>query len=253
MNNQLIKAFRLAEANFFEMLSLERWGDDNISTFVTGVKAANLNPVIVHAVGQTFPESLSSCRVFYADKQLPWALLMPEYHYNAGVGHLLKEQHFIHNDNGMAMVHLLDGLDSPGTDLSYRVREMDDALEEWGLPLLLGFESTPEITDVYVKRHSLAVQKSGELYHFSGFIGDQVVCSLSLSIIEGYARIDDVATSPLYQRNGYATALMLAALNRAKEQKAKACFLEASDVGLNVYKNIGFLELFKNFYYEIAE
>jgi ribosomal protein S18 acetylase RimI-like enzyme len=76
------------------------------------------------------------------------------------------------------------------------------------------------------------------------------VCSLTLSLSENDARIDDVATMPEHQKQGHATNLIYAALQKAKQLNVSQCFLEASGSGFNLYKRIGFNTLFKNHYYE---
>ena len=97
----------------------------------------------------------------------------------------------------------------------------------------------------------MALDAGTTLYHLSGFIDDQIISSLTLSLTDDHARIDDVSTIPTHQKKGYATALMKEAVNYAKQLKARTCFLEASDAGLSIYQQIGFSELFKNCYYEI--
>ena len=71
-----------------------------------------------------------------------------------------------------------------------------------------------------------------------------------LSICNDIARIDDVATIPEFQKKGYATKLMCEVLSFANKLNVKKCFLGASQDGLNIYKKIGFKELFTNHYYE---
>ena len=116
--------------------------------------------------------------------------------------------------------------------------------------MLYGFESTIEIIDSYRKRHEIASQSGAKLYHFSGFIKNDPVCSLSLSLCGHNVRIDDLATTPAYQRKGYATQLVHAAIDFAKTLNASKCFLEASADGLSLYQKIGFKELFINRHYQ---
>jgi ribosomal protein S18 acetylase RimI-like enzyme len=128
---------------------------------------------------------------------------------------------------------------------------MSDDLSTWSVPLIYGFESTPEITAVYTQRHQEALAKCHGMYHFSGFLKGEVVVSMTLTVKDSYARIDDVATLPAFQRRGYASAMITYALLKAKELSIKTCFLEASDDGLNIYKRIGFQPLFMNYYYQL--
>ncbi|WP_133127870.1 GNAT family N-acetyltransferase [Legionella nagasakiensis] len=247
----VFNAFRTTENNFFSMVSLEQIAFGHLIAFATGVEAPGLNPAIVYQVDESFETSLSLCFDFYAEKQLPWALILPDYYHNPKIADLLQQHHFILNgDNGVAMFIALEKIEGPMETASLEIREIQGNLAEWCMPLIEGFESTPEITRPYAIRHQLATEMGKKLYHFSGFIDNQIVCSLSLSFYENKARIDDIATRPQFQRKGYASALIFAALRRAKEYNARYCFLEASGIGLNLYKKIGFRELFTNYCYE---
>lgn len=73
--------------------------------------------------------------------------------------------------------------------------------------------------------------------------------SLTLSLHNDLARIDDLGTLPSYQKQGFATELVHFALEQAKNLKANYCFLEASESGLSLYKKIGFKSLFKRQYF----
>ena len=75
------------------------------------------------------------------------------------------------------------------------------------------------------------------------------IASITLSIHDNIARIDDVGTLPEYQKQGYATQLMQFILIQAIKMNVKYCFLESSTSGLSVYENLGFKKLFKNHLY----
>jgi ribosomal protein S18 acetylase RimI-like enzyme len=214
------------------------------------VCAANLNPALVHYLDDSFSANIESCKEFYCQQQLPWALILPEHLDSEQVEHFLKCHSLAQTDKGVAMVIFLKEMHLTSAPGSLKVKAMDDDLHLWSVPLLHGFESTSQITEVYTYRHQSA-SKSKRLYHFSGFVNDTVVCSLSLSCLGEYARIDDVATMPEEQRKGYASQLINVALDYARARNVNTCFLEASSSGLNVYKRLGFKELFKNHYYEL--
>jgi ribosomal protein S18 acetylase RimI-like enzyme len=67
---------------------------------------------------------------------------------------------------------------------------------------------------------------------------------MTLTFLNRGVRIDNVATHPSYQRLGYATQMVQFALNLAKQMSIENCFLDASSKGLELYKRIGFFELF---------
>ena len=247
-----VQAFHLAEANFFNMISVDRMQTDHIRAFFTGVQSSTLNHAVVYHVDDDFQKSLQSCCDFYANKHVPWEIGVANEDYHA-LGNILSQHAFVETDTGVAMALLLQDLKVNPTNVALKMKNMQGALDKWSIPVMLGFESTPERMQPYTDRHQVAVKDNNAIMHFSGFVDNQAICSLTLTFCDNNVRIDDVATIPQYQRKGYATQLLLAALAHAKSLGSQCCFLEASNDGLNVYQNIGFEALFKNHYYEVAK
>lgn len=246
----IAEAFHQTEYNFFSMISIDKVAYDNIATIATGVPASNLNPAIVHRVSNTFQNNLDYCHTFYAEHKLPWALIVPEYLDNKYLGNLLQSNNFNLNDQGVAMMLALENIKPSTLNTKLQIKSMENDLETWSIPLLHGFESVPVITDVYTNQHQIASKNFPNIHHFSGFIDDTVVCSLTLSTLGQQARLDDIATMPNYQKQGFASTLIYAVLEKATQLNILNCYLEASSSGLNVYKRIGFKPIFKNYYYE---
>lgn len=251
--NKKFNAFHKAESNFFSLVSVTKTDYGNLIAFTTGVQASGLNPAIVNRLDDSFATNLTACKLFYSQQKLPWALVLPEYFYNETIHSLIQEHSLRLTGKGVAMAVELENIQLPSPTVSLTIKDMQDDLHTWSIPLIHGFESTPEVTEVYTKRHSEAIKAGAPLHHFSGFINDMVVCSLSLSLCGENARIDDVSTMPAYQKQGFATALIFSALKHAKQLNAHTCFLEASDSGLSLYKRAGFNELFINHYYEMQQ
>ena len=246
----MLHDYRLAEKNFFSMLSIAQENFGSIAAYATGAKASSINPAITHSLNDSFETDLKKCHSFYARKNLPWVLVIPEDECNKHADEIGRQQKLSLIDKSMTMVLNIESLQALPISSPIKIIEMQHDLSTWSIPLMHGFESTPEITEVYTICHHSASKKQSNLHHFSGFVGDNVVCSLSLSLIGGNARLDDIATMPRYQKQGHATQLILAALKFAQQLKAKYCFLEASNSGLSVYKKIGFSELYVNHHYE---
>lgn len=248
--NPIFEAFHQAEKNFFSRVSYSQIEYSNMVAYATGVQACGLNPAIVSAIDNQLIENVIKCQTFYAQNKLPWALILPDYLYAQRLEAPLQEQHLKVTDKGVAMIASLSNSSLPIIDSALIVKEIKGNLSEWSVPLIYGFESTPEVTAIYTQRHESALKRDANMHHFSGFIDNTLVTSLTLSLCGDFARIDDVATLPAYQKNGYATALIVEALRFAKQLNAKSCFLEASETGLKVYKKLGFHELFINLHYE---
>ena len=210
-----------------------------------------MNPAIIKQRDNTILQDIQACSAFYEKQNLPWALVLPEYLYDESINQMILSQSLCLMGKGVAMSIMLDTVKTLPPSSPLIIKIMNNDLSTWSIPPLLGFESTQEIIGAYTTQHQLALDAGATLYHLSGFIDDQIISSLTLSLTDDYARIDDVSTIPTHQKKGYATALMKEAVNYAKQLKARTCFLEASDAGLSIYQQIGFSELFKNCYYEI--
>lgn len=248
--HQHIKEFHQLERNFFSLISFNKTDLDDLTLFATGVEASGLNPVIVHQVNELFASDVAHCHAFYQQHQLPWALLLPDYLHNDYAQSILTQHQMNLCDEGVAMALSLTDVQVDTQDSPLTIKEINTDLPTWSIPLIHGFESTPEITEIYTARHQHATKPGSNLHHFSGFLNDTIVCSLTLSLLGDSARLDDVATMPEYQNKGYATALIYKALSHLKQLQVQTCYLEASTSGHSIYARIGFKELFKNFYYE---
>lgn len=249
MNNEQ-RLFHQAESNFFSLVSMKQMDYGSLIAFKTGVQASGLNPAFVKHVDRHLYESLNECARYYEKNQLPWAVVLPDYLQTDHTRHDIQSLGFSCTGIGVAQAAVLDNIQFPSQSSPLQCRLMHNELDTWSIPLIYGFESTPEVTAVYTHRHQLALQKTESLYHFSGFVDETVVCSLTLSLCGSCARIDDVATMPAFQKQGFASGLIYEALRYAKKPHVGLCFLEASEKGLGLYKRIGFKELFSNYYYE---
>ncbi|HHT0593193.1 TPA: GNAT family N-acetyltransferase [Legionella anisa] len=249
---KLIHYFHDMERHFFSLISLNCLDYQTITAFETGVLATGLNPAFVTKTDKEFLHDLANCRSYFAQKNLPWAIIVSEDTpiFSEHDNQLPPDYELTDTGVGMVLNLLSNSRNIPDTPLEFR--EMSEDLYTWSTPLIHGFQSTPEITHVYTLRHDEASKKSNDIYHFSGFLAGEAVVSLTLTVKENLARIDDLATIPGFQKRGFASAIMVYALKKALDLKVQTCFLEASSAGLNLYKRIGFQSLFTNHYYELS-
>ncbi len=248
---QLIDDYHEMERHFFSLVSSNCFDYQTLVAFETGVPASGLNPVFVRHVSEQFVRDLAHCTSYFIQKNVPWALIVPEESLLNSKQHTQFIKEFTLADKGVGMAFNLLGNNWQSADSSLEFKMMNEDLHSWSIPLTHGFQSTPEITAIYILRHAEALKKCKGLYHVTGFLAGEPVVSLTLTVKEHLARIDDLATIPGYQKRGFASAIMAYALKRALELKVKTCFLEASKDGLNLYKRIGFQPLFTNLYYEL--
>ena len=102
--NELIQKFHTLEHQFFSMLSFIQNDYNNIIAYATGVQSPSLNPAFVQKIDSTLSKNLISCRSFYKNKSLPWALVLPDYLFDADINRTLENQSFEMVDTGVAMI-----------------------------------------------------------------------------------------------------------------------------------------------------
>lgn len=118
-------------------------------------------------------------------------------------------------------------------------------LSEWAGPIGRAFGMSQGSVGHYQARHQRALDSDQALYHFTLSVSAGVVCSLTLSMCDGVARLNDIATEIAWRGKGYATQLIHAALAHAQALGARRCFLEATSQGFSLYRKQGFNPLFE--------
>ncbi|KAE9650855.1 GNAT family N-acetyltransferase [Pseudomonas sp. PB105] len=122
-------------------------------------------------------------------------------------------------------------------------------LNDWALPIGNAFAVPPEVVAHYQARHQRALDAGHSLHHFTLSVEERVACSLTLSLCDGVARLNDVGTIKEFRGQGHATQLINAALLHASNLGAQRCFLEASMAGRSLYSTLGFKPLFDYQYF----
>lgn len=141
----------------------------------------------------------------------------------------------------------------------YRIETCNERLTNWAQPLITAFpieaegeENDSTVINEYIRYHQRAMDKNTNMMHFVLFDKQQPVSTLTLTINEKTARLDDIGTDVQYQGKGLATQLIKHALFFCHQQGIEQCVLEASSDGLSIYKKLGFEPIF-NYYSFIAE
>ncbi|NWC90933.1 MULTISPECIES: GNAT family N-acetyltransferase [unclassified Pseudomonas] len=117
-------------------------------------------------------------------------------------------------------------------------------LSDWAGPVGNAFGLPEGGIANYQAQHQRALDSDQGFYHFTLSVNTVVVCSLTLSMCEGVARLNDIGTEIAARGKGYATQLIHAALAYARALGARQCFLEATPAGVSLYRKLGFVRLF---------
>ena len=249
MSLELIHLYHQAEDYFFRSVSKECFSlYDGAKAYMTGVPVADLNLIYVQNT-KALDKILSAGKQFYDQHNLPFVVIIPQEFCTTAIENVLNLMGYHQTYESVSMGIKLEDFTANNTvnfDDGVIIRSNDDQLSDWMNPLIGAFESTFEISSMYMATHEVALKKNINLRHFSMYKQEKPIASITLSLHSGIARIDDVGTLPEFQGKGYATRLMTYVLSEAKRSGAHHCFLESSDSGLGVYKKLGFKLLFKN-------
>lgn len=116
----------------------------------------------------------------------------------------------------------------------------DNNLKLWGKVFQEGFSLPKTITEMFLDLFKLF--GSPFLDNYLAIFQEQPVAIASVLYYGGIAGIFNVATLPDYRGKGIGTAITLAPLLDAKKNGYEIAWLESSEMGINLYKRIGFQE-----------
>ncbi len=252
--NHMINSYHQAEDYFFRALSTQCLDTTQIATaYMTGVPTRDHNFVYVRKPIDLIDALLTRCKEFYDQENLLFTVLIPKEFCTPEIKQATWNAGYYQAGNSIAMVAELKSAAENQLDQGLTICQHGADLTNWMIPLVEAFVSTLNITSRYVKAHNNATEIGADLRHFSLYENGEIVSSMTLSLHNTFARIDDVATLPSFQRKGYASKLVKYALSEAYKLGATHCFLEASDYGLPLYHRLGFSPLFENNIYSYAD
>ena len=223
--------------------------DDEAIATKTTLPMDALNTFFLVKEPQNFRVLLHKGKEFYHGTRTPFSVLIPKKWHSDSIQESLDQIDYISNEILVTMGLKLSAIIGPTLGSQLSIKATDTKLIDWMLPLMGAFESSYELIKTYTDAHQNALNHGFKFHHFTLYQQAQPVSSLTLSINNRLARIDDVGTDPNFQGKGYAKQLMIYALNNAYEHGATYCFLDASAQGLGLYEKLGFESLEEHFYY----
>jgi GNAT superfamily N-acetyltransferase len=149
-----------------------------------------------------------------------------------------------YTDGGPGMAVELSALNE---DLSTPVELMiesvadNDTLEQWVQAFVIGFELSGSERASFDLYRGLGFDLP--LRSYVGCLKDEPVATAQLFLAAGVAGVYCVATVPQARRRGIGAAMTLAALCEARDMGYRTGILQSSDLGLNVYRRLGFQRL----------
>lgn len=246
-HTSLTSLYHSVEDYFFPSISQKCYYFGNsASAYLTGVDAGSLNLLIVKQVGADNEAVLQEGIRLFDAAGLPFTVVLS----GDAIGQVSHQFSVLGLTAAYASVPMQLAMEQfvPQSNVcrDYKIMCTDNRLVDWAQPLESAFESDRTVMLQYQTRHQEALDSGRQIHHFSLYVKSYPVCSLTLSIHNRIARLDDVGTQPELQGRGYASALIQHALVHAKSENVALCFLEASAEGISVYKKAGFSSFLNN-------
>lgn len=231
MSATLINLYRQAEDYFFRGIAVKCMDlGDGANAYLTG--GAELNFIYITRKTNSLDKILIAGKQFYDQDTLSFDVMIPEALCTPQIADVLNTLGYQQKSQSVSMALNLETFTidhATNLDDETAIQANDNQLNEWMMPLISAYESTFEICSIYARTHANALKKGVNLRHFSLYKEEKSIASITLSMHDTIARIDDVGTVSQFQGKGYATHLLRYALSKAKQFGARHCFLESSD------------------------
>lgn len=164
----------------------------------------------------------------------------------AELGRHLERHGFVSEGQmpGMAvdLANLKENPPMPSGLTVQQVRD-DETLKQWSQVCAAGFGMPDFAADAF---HDFMCHVDPDtVLAYLGWRNDQPVATSLLVLAAGVAGIYNVATIPEARRQGIGAIMTLSPLRDARDRKYKVGILQASEMGVDVYRSLGFQEYCK--------
>ena len=241
-----------AHANFIEIFRLaariSRRGaieeEDGLVLTTTGSTLALFNPAFVTHTAADPAYVIQRARDFYARHDVPWMLRAIDDATAEALTPALEAQGFTPRplQPGMLLAPLSGQIPAvPG--LLIRVVRDAVMLRTYVDTLAAGFEAPRPLFDVLDNPRLLAAPDTA-LY--LGLVDDMPVATALRVTSHRIAGIYNITTVPAHRRRGYGEALTWWATLDGVDEGCLGAYLQASDVGLPIYRRMGYRTIIQN-------
>jgi len=248
---ELRNYFHKLEDYFSNSISLkkQRFEEKSIA-YIAEIDEPHFNVFLQRQKHKNLGQLIDSVKQFFAKHQvLRWSYVVPS-DLNTPLLKEVLSQHGITFSEISSAMHCEFQLPviTPKTSLTFQ--PADTNRNGFLNTMLEAFGGTNETINQYDQALKWAGHQNTNMHHFIGTLGNKPITTLTLTFLNDWIKIDNVSTSPTYQRLGYATQIMQFGMRLAQEKGVKHASVDASSKGLNVYKRLGFQELFAYHVYQ---
>jgi len=223
---------------------------ENFSRFFTGIPFYFFNGVIDnHISSENAMKKIKENITFFEKRQVPFLWVLGPSSTPKNMGELLIKNGFI-IDKLQGMAYNIKILNTESELLNkveiIKVESLDN-LKVWNDIILTGFEFPKEVrSDFFFEAFSfILLNNRASVCAFLAYYDGNPVASSLVLYKAGVAGIHMVTTLEEARGKGIGTAITLASLREAKKLGYETAILHSSEMGLNIYKQMGFKEYCK--------
>jgi GNAT superfamily N-acetyltransferase len=248
----LAKAIEANLFKYFQYLgrsaSVELYDSPNMTRFITGIPHPFMNGVFrtqltLDDVGEAIEDALTH----FKSRKMPLMWWAGSASQPADLGKHLEAHGLTYAEDlpGMA-VDLLALNDDLTTPSGLTIKPVGDkkTLRQWVNAAIIGF-GLPDTSENACFDLFAGLGFDLPLRNYVGLLDGKPVATSQLFLAAGVAGIYWVATVPEARRQGIGTALTLAPLREARAMGYRISILHPSEMGLGVYRQLGFEEYCK--------
>ncbi|GJL49175.1 MAG: hypothetical protein NPIRA01_04020 [Nitrospirales bacterium] len=164
----------------------------------------------------------------------------------ADLGLCLERHGLVHEETQVGMAANLDTIkesSSESIELTLKSVASEKDLNAFASTCIAGFESCEFCADP-LKQALLpnTICDSPTFFHYVGWVESEPISTSSLFLAEGVAGIFFVSVRKSHRGKGIGRAMTLAALSEAQKKGYRVAVLFATEIGYQIYRNMGFEE-----------
>lgn len=224
----------------------ERNNDPNLLRFYTGIPFSFCNGVITK---QLLPEEqdriIEETVSYFRDRDAIWEWAVGPNTSTASLETALEKHGLISHGESAGMAIDLRKINPEmclGNSLSIMQATDEDSLNKWANTMIEGFES-PILYNGFVELECSLGGNQQEYRRYIAYLNNQPVATSALYLGERVAGIYCVSTLPSHRRKGIGAIITKYALCEALSMGYNIAVLQATEIGKNLYSNLGFQEL----------
>ena len=231
--------------------------NEEVRWFSTGLPTSFNGVLRTHITSADIDARIADVVGYFKTRHLPLTWSVGPTALPTNLATYLKAHGFTHSHDGTGMAVDLQALHEENvTPGNFRVEVVSDEtlLETYTVASMRGFGSTEEEARIYHETYkNIGFGKHLPWQHFIGWLADEPVAVSSLLLHAGVAGIFGIATIPEARRQGIGAAMTLAPLREARQRGYRVGVLSPSEMGLRVYKRLGFRTYCTLSFYRLAQ